>query len=390
MRGGSHTQAAYYDYQFNQYLAFPLVGSLFVWYLTRMEAVVSHITAFRWLVRNANPHMQLPRKCRACKLPHAAPHEADARQLLHSLGLPDEKAHLLIAKPSGRRVTRNIETHLWTSPLPPGSFLPIEAAGCDYPVFVASPELVFLQLAATRPIEEAIYFGFALCSSYCITDAAARGIVLRGDGDKPLTTPNKIAAFLAKVEPAHGSARARKALRYVRPNSYSPMESALAMSLGMPLRLGGFNFSDIELNPTLTIRTGTDAYGDPRFSVRRPDLLIRSKGRTGEIRQVAIDYDSFAFHAERENLRKDALRRNELTLYPGMTHLVATTAQVNDFGQFVHLAEQVRKALGKRSEPIRKAHMPESEFKKLQEDVRRRQFNLWAKIVRMSTFRQEE
>lgn len=355
-----------------------------------MEAVISHITAFRWLLRNRNPRAQASRASRACKLPHAAPHEADAHQLLRSLDLPDKKAHLLIAKPSGRRITRHIETHLWSNPLPPGSLLPIEVISCDFPVFVSSPELVFLQLAATRPIEEAVYFGFALCSSYRIADKVSHGIVLRSDGDKPLTTPSKIAAFLAKVEPAHGSTRARKAMQYVRPNSYSPMESALAISLGMPLRLGGFNFKDIELNPVLKIHSGTDAYGNPRFGTRKPDLLIRAKDRTSTIRQVAIDYDSFAFHSKRESLRKDALRRNELSGHLGMTHLTATTAQVNDFNQFIHLTEQVRRALGKRREPIRKAHMSELDFEELQADIRNRQLKLWAKIVRMSSFRQKE
>ena len=73
-----------------------------------------------------------------------------------------------------------------------------------------------------------------------------------------------------------------------------------------------------------------------------------------------------------------------------MTHLTATTAQVNDFNQFIHLTEQVRRALGKRREPIRKAHMSELDFEELQADIRNRQFKLWAKIVRMSSFRQKE
>ncbi len=126
-----------------------------------MDIVVSHITAFHWYLRNANPLRGSLRQCRMRRLPPVAPSAESARDALLSLSLSDECLNVIVSCESGRRSSEALRSHLYSNNLPPGTAVPLDFLPPGNRLFVSSPEFTFLQLAATYPLEQAAYFGFA-------------------------------------------------------------------------------------------------------------------------------------------------------------------------------------------------------------------------------------
>lgn len=367
-----------------------LVAFSFLRYNPQMDIVASHITAFHWYLRNANPLRGSTRQCRMRRLPPVAPSAESARDALFSLSLSDECLNVTVSCESGRRSSEALRSHLCSDCLPPGAVVPLDFLSPGNRLFLSSPEFTFLQLAATYPLEQAAYFGFALCSSYRIDEWTPGGITLRAQDDPSPTTTRKIAAFLDKIGPVRGSARARRALTYVHDNSFSPMESGLALSFGMPLRHGGFNLGNVTMNPAIKIRANKNTQGDSRFITRRPDILIEAKGRDGIVRRVAIDYDSSSFHAGQVDIVRDIERRNEFAALPTFTHFSLASPQVHDFNQYQQTAIRIRRALGKRDDPSRKAGEAQADFEARRTAIWYKQFALWSEVVRPSEFRRLE
>lgn len=355
-----------------------------------MDIVVSHITAFHWLVRNASPAQGTRRGCRMRRLPPAAPRIDAAQRTLHALSLSDEQLHVAVSTAEGKRSRHPVVSHLWSADLPSRAVIPLDFPSIEDRLFIASPEFVFLQLATTYPLEQAVYFGFALCASYRIDEWTPGGIALRASGDASPTSTAKIAAFLDRAGSVRGSTRARRALAFVRDNSFSPMESGIAISLCMPLRHGGFNLGTATMNPTLKIRAARRLDSDAPFIERKPDLTIEAKGRDGLRRRVALDYDSVSFHAGQASILHDIERRNEFAALSGITYFSLTTALVNDFAQYEQMTRRIRRALGKRSEPARAAGELRFDFQARCSKIWHAQFELWSEVVRQSSFRRIE
>lgn len=145
-----------------------------------MDICLSHISAFRWLMRNPNPLVTQKRARYRADAPDAIPSPTRCREL--ALELDPERVFLdfLSSSRRGRNNDEHFAVHVQTEPLPPKSFIRIGAIGRTA-IYVASPELVFMQLAQRRPLEEAVYFGFALCSLYRIDPTALGGLRQRDE-----------------------------------------------------------------------------------------------------------------------------------------------------------------------------------------------------------------
>ena len=171
------------------------------------------------------------------------------------------------------------------SAYPAGSFvkLPVEGFGA---VCCSSPELTFLQIAVKHTLLETVYMGYALCSSYRIDADAENGIALREGDDEPLTSVARIGQYLAKVDGTYGSAKARRALAYVRDGSISPTESAMAMALGMPRRFGGFAAGDVVLGENVAGRGCLSVAEGSGTSGRM--LTVRSTNRRRDVAALNI------------------------------------------------------------------------------------------------------
>lgn len=252
--------------------------------MATMNICLSHDAAFRWLVRNRNPRITGNRNT-ARVLPCTSPFVSESRTLRSLLGIEDGKLEVLVRTSAGRRDGDCLRSHYSGSAYPAGSFVkvPVEGFGA---VCCSSPELTFLQIAVKHTLLETVYMGYALCSSYRIDANAENGIALREGDDEPLTSAARIGQYLAKVDGAYGTAKARRALAYVRDGSISPTESAMAMALSMPRRFGGFAAGDVVLGENvagrgcLSVAEGSGASGRM--------LTVRSTNRRRDVAALNI------------------------------------------------------------------------------------------------------
>lgn len=252
--------------------------------MATMNICLSHDAAFRWLVRNRNPRITGNRTT-ARVLPCTSPFVSESKRLRSLLGIEDGKLEVLVRTSAGRRDGDCLRSHYSGSVYPAGSFVkvPVEGFGA---VCCSSPELTFLQIAVKHTLLETVYMGYALCSSYRIDADAENGIALREGDDEPLTSAARIGQYLAKVDGAYGTAKARRALAYVRDGSISPTESAMAMALSMPRRFGGFAAGDVVLGENvagrgcLSVAEGSGASGRM--------LTVRSTSRRRDVAALNI------------------------------------------------------------------------------------------------------
>ena len=252
--------------------------------MATMNICLSHDAAFRWLVRNRNPRITGNRTT-ARVLPCTSPFVSESRTLRSLLGIDDGKLEVLVRTSAGRRDGDCLRSHYSGSAYPAGSFVkvPVEGFGA---VCCSSPELTFLQIAVEHTLLETVYMGYALCSSYRIDADAENGIALREGDDEPLTSVARIGQYLAKVDGTYGSAKARRALAYVRDGSISPTESAMAMALSMPRRFGGFAAGDVVLGENVAGRGCLSVAEGSGTSGRM--LTVRSPNRRRDVAALNI------------------------------------------------------------------------------------------------------
>ena len=252
--------------------------------MATMNICLSHDAAFRWLVRNRNPRITGNRTT-ARGLPCTSPFVSESRTLRSLLGIEDGKLEVLVRTSAGRRDGDCLRSHYSGSAYPAGSFVkvPVEGFGA---VCCSSPELTFLQIAVKHTLLETVYMGYALCSSYRIDADAENGIALREGDDEPLTSVARIGQYLAKVDGTYGSAKARRALAYVRDGSISPTESAMAMALSMPRRFGGFAAGDVVLGENVAGRGCLSVAEGSGTSGRM--LTVRSTNRRRDVAALNI------------------------------------------------------------------------------------------------------
>lgn len=252
--------------------------------MATMNICLSHDAAFRWLVRNRNPRITGNRTT-ARVLPCTSPFVSESRTLRSLLGIEDGKLEVLVRTSAGRRDGDCLRSHYSGSAYPAGSFVkvPVEGFGA---VCCSSPELTFLQIAVKHTLLETVYMGYALCLSYRIDADAENGIALREGDDEPLTSVARIGQYLAKVDGTYGSAKARRALAYVRDGSISPTESAMAMALSMPRRFGGFAAGDVVLGENVAGRGCLSVAEGSGTSGRM--LTVRSTNRRRDVAALNI------------------------------------------------------------------------------------------------------
>lgn len=264
-------------------------------------------------------------------------------------GVPQPPVEVLVGAATLRRHMSGIITRSTEAKLPEGSLIPIELPSQGpLRVFVASPELVFMQLAGLLTTLDAIAVGYALCSSYLLDPAGKGGVRERKGEDSPLASCASIADYLARAKGAKGSAKAARALRFVLEGSRSPMESGLAMAFGLPARYGGFALGELALNEEMNIYDGLDMWGNPRYKPRMPDIRVEVRAKGGSVRTVLFDYDADSTHGGRKEARRDATRRNEFQTLGEAPHFSMTSDQANDYRALAKTADQMRRALGRR------------------------------------------
>lgn len=290
---------------------------------------------------------------------------------LQAYGMGNDPVHLLVPSASSRSRGKNAIFHVWSRELPARSLYRLSDT-----LFASTPEFVLLQMAAQKCNPERLIDDFAKKSqaerellkrigsnedpvyddpfawerksrlvSMALVATEFAGYyrlptVLRDTQYqlKPLVTLENQHAFLGTHPNLYGASRVREALGLAFDRSASPMESALALMLSLPVEAGGFGLPKPELNkkvPTEQFESMWD--GGP---VITPDLLW-------EECKVAVEYESDEFHGRlgAGKADVDAVRANVLTAM-GYAVFRATKGTARSISATGCLAQQVAQAMG--------------------------------------------
>lgn len=236
--------------------------------------------------------------------------------------------HVIVSSTDQRVRSKTIISHVCTQEIRPSSYI---KAGEEF--VVASPELCFLQLASSLSLELLIQIGYELCGTYALQ--ADSETIFR---EVPLTSVEKLTAFAEGSNNVRGRKKALRALRYIRDNSASPMETVLAMMLTLPYTLGGYGIVHPRLNYRVAIPKTAKGIADRSFYVI--DICWPEA-------KFGLEYDSAQYHLNPDQQEADARKRNALDAL-GYSVLTVSQGQIMDSGSFNRLAKQVAHHLEKR------------------------------------------
>ena len=171
-------------------------------------------------------------------------------------------------------------------------------------IYVASPELLFFQLANKYSIEKLFILGMEICGTYCLNKSEISPFTTNLI---PLTSTYRIRKYLTNLHRLNNNSRGIKksisVASYLEDNSASPQESNLYIRLCAPRKYGGYGIKGFELNKK--IKLSNQAASILGNKTIRPDLCNTTK-------KIAIEYDSSTFHDNVMQNTKDKLRLDAL------------------------------------------------------------------------------
>lgn len=274
-------------------------------------------------------------------------HARDIKRLdWASLGLrepsDEDPLFVIVSERTARRRVSNIRVRVCGAQLPIGSLHLLGGMA-----LVPSPELTFLLLARYLSVVELIAVGMEMCGYYRLAGAKSASVLASNRtlyGQAPLTSVASLMRFLDKCEGFPGAAHARRACRYMRDGSASPMETALYMLLCLPRMLGGYGLPAPILNGKRAVNTKAMTFTLANYLI--PDLYWSAA-------RLDVEYDSEAFHASEDGLRKGA--RRTLAMRAMNVEVVSLTSEVvRDVVAFETVASLIARRLNKRMAPARK------------------------------------
>jgi hypothetical protein len=228
--------------------------------------------------------------------------------------------HRCFSSTSNLRNRKTTKTHSASLPLPKGAI--VECGEKQ----VASPELVFLQLAGELEFHRLVLLGLQLCSCNPLDPQGA------------LTSTVKLKRFLKNCEGHVGHKRATTALRYVADGSASIMESLLYMLLTLPNHYGGYGLSGAELNHEIKVPPAMRR--EPKQDRYYVDLFW---GKAN----IALEYDSYEYHSTIKSWVKDTRKFTVLECLGCHTMSINTPQLYNEESLGV-VSNALARRLGKR------------------------------------------
>jgi hypothetical protein len=186
-----------------------------------------------------------------------------------------------VSKRSARSQKKGRTIHLCQPALPAGAVVSRDGK------MVASPELMFLELACKLNIHRLILLGLQLCSHPL------------GNPSGAITTKQKLKTFLAKTQGHRGHLKALRAVKYIEDGSVSIMESMAYMILTLPHALGGYGLGGAVFNHEIKLK----GEAGKRLGQKHcfADLYYKSA-------RLAVEYDSFAYHSSPSEQGRDVVR----------------------------------------------------------------------------------
>ncbi len=301
-----------------------------------MRTIVSHISAMEFWRSALSDTGSARDLCRARELPSEAGSARDMRD--HPLircGVLSLPVHVLALE--GRRSGAALAIHKST-PLPEGSLRLVAIPGFGEPLFVTSPELTLVHAALMTSLPRTAHLGYEFCGTFAPDESRPYGSRAR----KPLTSPEKIASYLRKLDGIRGAKALRAALPHIMEGSASPRESTLAELVTLPFLRGGSGIKHPLMNAVVPI-PARSRWVTGRSHLRC-DLLWPDE-------RVAVEYDSTLCHTGAERIAEDAARKNALEAL-GFTVVTATWKQVENYQEYNRFVKALAKLLGTRVRPV--------------------------------------
>ncbi len=287
---------------------------------------------------------------------------------LASLGIEKRPVDLLVPQSRLRSQGKGAVFHVWSIPVPPGACRLVEPS-----LVVSGPEFVILQLCGSFARLDAFLDEFVQsikAQSELLREAGepSRNLVAEwphkweqkrrlvavtvlacefagtyrlGGRDgaarydcEPVMSARSLRATIDGVYPNAAARRALAVADLMLEGCASPMETALALMLTLPVDFGGFGIK----KPLLNVSIAVDEPGDGPRSVK-PDFLWAEE-------RLALEYDSAEFHADKGAVlaARNAARSNALVA-AGYRVLRVATHNVSTLEGTDLLASQIAKLL---------------------------------------------
>lgn len=267
--------------------------------------------------------------------------DMQTRTELEDLGIDPKTASIFVSDANNRRTPEGVQCHVMAAPLPPGSVQKVSSH-----VYIASPELVMIQMAASphMSLERLILLAYGLCGTFAIVGSCDSAYSLVQI--EPRSTVCKMKAYFDAMERScksvgcklGGLAMAERALRYVLGSVESPQEARIAMLEFLRWSLGGNNVQNPVCNGEIHL----------------PQKIMKLTGRNSfrgdfvwEKQKVVLEYNG-AFHGESREVKRDAEKYNALK-EGGYEVVLATSEHIYSREHTNDLANQLRHLLGQRN-----------------------------------------
>ena len=270
-----------------------------------------------------------PKKSSLRKLPNSIDTSLPAIQQAREIcGIGQRPLHIMVLKASSRRRIQNVEFHVRSQPFPSGSLVRI-----DDNVFVASPEMCFVQVAAEGVFPITAIAGVEFCGYYAAAPKLESGMRPR----RPLTSSRLLLSYCDRAAGQPGVKNARKALSYIVDFSASPKETGLMLLLCLPGLTGGYGLPLPLLNHRIDVGKHVRKVSNKNYY--RCDLFWPEPS-------LAIEYDSNFAHTGSADIANDSKRRNALEEM-GVHVMSVTWEQAKNPNECEKIARIVARRLGK-------------------------------------------
>lgn len=248
--------------------------------------------------------------------------------------------HVLVASRGARHPAECVVAHLGLPHYPSRSFVHL-APG----VACARPELIVLQMTEYATEIELLLLVDELCGHYGIQPRSKDGLVKRNE---PLTSVERIKAFLEEAGPVRGARKLGRVLEFARDRSGSPQESRTCHRFEFNRVRGGYEIKIVGLNDPVAVERAGSVLGESSARIRKPDLMLLAPSSDQKaptpFSAVAVDYQG-GYHRDETQQSKDIDRRNELLAQNVKDYEIAKE-HYDDIAYFDWLASRIRLDLG--------------------------------------------
>lgn len=189
---------------------------------------------------------------------------------------PGEAVELDVPSPRDRVRARGVSCRVCSRGLLEGAFLELGGG-----MWASSPELLFVETAATMTPAEHLVLGLELCGTFALNPLGPRsGSVTYGV--EPATSIEKLRGFMDELTYVRGKDQARHTLDLLVENAWSPMEAIVAALCLLPCEELGYDLWPLELNSRVStagrVRAGKGTAAENPGRSRVPDIVFKGTG----------------------------------------------------------------------------------------------------------------